>query len=777
MNQRFPQKLARAIAILAVLFAFAVSLGKTTGAQAQEQSDLKLNIEAGLGSYCKQGTWIPVRVTVENSGRDLDARISLRNKTYGAEILHATDVTLPNSSRKAITLYAPASDSTGISFTTRVEADGKVLATSSVRIYCTDNESRIIGVAADDVNAFNVIESQSYATKKLRTAPLDLADLPEREEGWEALDALILSGVDTGVLNQAQRSALSAWVSRGGILLVAGGPKWQAVSAGLDSDLIPVQVHSTQKVQALSALSQYLRRQDALSGEATLSVGTVQEGAEVLIWQGEIPLLVEKQIGFGKVLYLAADPALRPLNTWDGIASFYDVQFSSYSKHPHWLDGWENYAAEQAASTLDNILIPSSLTLLCWLGTYIVMIGPINYLLLKRLKRNHLAWASIPTLAIFFTAIAYFAGGMARGSAPILNRLSVVQAWEGQDQAQVQEIVGVYSPTRATYTLRGENSLIFPTSYSNISAWTDIQSGSNSELPDIRIEAGGMKTFLAQGHTTALPIEHNLELRLSNQTPKLVGTITNHSSHSIKNALIVVQGHYRRLGDIGPGKTVNVDLTLLTGDGPFYTMDASTLLRFPESTEDSKEFRQISFFNSVMNSYNAEVKGNWGVYLMGWLDTPALELTLAEKQAEMIDTTLYIVSLRPSIRGTGNVWRITAGIMAWESSDVEVSPYGINGYLSGEYSLSFKPAFPLGFKSVDALSFQWDTQNPSARTILIWDFVNNEWHVLENPQVGSNEIPDPSRFVGPNGELRVQIGDDPNYDRVSASYFTLTVKP
>jgi hypothetical protein len=59
----------------------------------------------------------------------------------------------------------------------------------------------------------------------------------------------------------------------------------------------------------------------------------------------------------------------------------------------------------------------------------------------------------------------------------------------------------------------------------------------------------------------------------------------------------------------------------------------------------------------------------------------------------------------------------------------------------------------------------------------IWDYVDNQWHELENVTLKSYDIPEAWRYVGPNGELLLNVDGNSGYIEVTDSHFTLVVKP
>ena len=55
-----------------------------------------------------------------------------------------------------------------------------------------------------------------------------------------------------------------------------------------------------------------------------------------------------------------------------------------------------------AVSQLASLALPPIGGLIAILGGYILLIGPLNYLILKRLDRRELAWLTMPALIVVF---------------------------------------------------------------------------------------------------------------------------------------------------------------------------------------------------------------------------------------------------------------------------------------------------------------------------------------------------------------------------------------
>ena len=212
---------------------------------------------------------------------------------------------------------------------------------------------------------------------------------------WEALDILVLDGIDTGRFTPAQRTALETWIQQGGQLLVTGGAGWQQTTAPL-ADLLPVSPQASRTVDDLPALSAWAARPFRDAGPYLLTAGTLTSGESLLQSDG-IPLLARRSLGRGDVFFLALDPAAPPLVDWDGSAELWNLVAASAPPLPFYATGVKQaYAARRAVGTLANLVLPSVWGVALFLAVYVFAVGPLNYIVLRRLKRIELAWLTIP---------------------------------------------------------------------------------------------------------------------------------------------------------------------------------------------------------------------------------------------------------------------------------------------------------------------------------------------------------------------------------------------
>lgn len=753
---------------------------------AQTGGTVKLDAQAGLDGVCRTGAWMPIRVTVENTGGDFNARVqaSYKNDQNGQSVT-AMDVSLPATSRKEFFLYVYSTGSTR-NFSVSV-LDGKtVRAEKKLNVSCAGDDVLSFGILADDPTPYNILNDiRPLSGERTRFAQLTLSDLPDRVQGWSALDALVISNVDTGKLTAEQKQAMQSWLANGGKLFITGGIHWQTTTAGL-KDFLPVDISATKNIRGLPALSAYVKDAALLDHESILASGKIRDGAHIIVAQNNIPLLVEKQIGYGKVYYFAADPGLQPLSNWEGMKEVYSHLLAFKPQKPAWANAvWDSNQANGALSALPELNLPSFFYVCCWLGFYILAIGPVNYLILRRVKRPELAWVTVPVLVILFSCLAYISGFAYRGGKPILNRFALAQGWDGVPQARVNDLVGVYSPSRTTYNIQTQDHFMLyqpagmDTDLQGSNDWLLIKSEAGTTLPDVRVEIGGMRSTGAEGSMPALNIQHDLVLTtMAKSGPKLSGTITNASNHTLHQAVLVTPSEWYLLGDLLPNETQKINRSITnrsSASTDLYALLSNFGLPVYPPIGDKDMARRSSFFQASVISNNNNVTMVSGIYLMGWLDDLSAPVNLQDQNSDALDTMLYFQKLTPEVVTISEPFIINSSMYDWESSIGTMDTYQIS---TDGYELRFQLSQPVEYSEVQSLMLDIQTNvTPDKVQVSLWNFETQKWDLI-SLSLNSPYVFNPPRYVGADGEIRMRLNaNQSDYVQINAVNFTLGVKP
>ncbi len=784
-----------------------------TSAVALAQTPITLAVEAGLDGYYKVGQWLPVRVLIENNGPSLDGRVEITlPRAEEGKVVNAYPVSLPTQSRKEITLYLYPETYVASLDVALLDTTGQVITKHSVPLKSVGDNDRLFGIIADQPSAYNVLSELDPSNGVADVAQLTLHALPDRSVALDSLNTLIISNVDTGALTEAQRAALSAWVANGGRLIVTGGPGWQKTSAGL-RDLLPLSPASAILLEDLSALKTYAGSATS-PGSAVIATGALTPDAQVILKQAETPLITRRQHGLGEVVFLGFDPAdLQQVvvassaagssQSWDGFLEIYRQLTQPLPDKPGWGYGVQDwYTAASAASNIPNLNLPP-VSLICgFLGLYMVAIGPINYLVVRKLKRRELAWISVPLLTIGFTAAAFLAGNLLRGNQPVLNRLSLVQVWPSANQARLTGIVGLYAPQRAMYEVKADQGLLLhPTTDStpyqstgDTSDWT-LSSDGTAARARVLMDVSEVKTLGAEGEMPAPQFTPAIQLVVDNAGARATGSVTNHSDLVLQDAVLLGPGLVHQVGTVGPGESVPVDFRLdratrstqapkqisyyykdpTLGDiaGPYYG-----------SSGDATYMRRYEMLSSLLPSgVSAPIRSGRGsgLYLVGWSDRSPLKVEVEGTPFGAFDTALYIIDLNPTLQIMSGTLTLPPGAFTWQVDNTNgpaIEPYDSQAY-PGSYVFQFNLARPISYTTIKNLTLHLNTNNSNSSgiTFAVWDYRANNWTPLPNTQDGDNAVPNPPDHVGPGSEIRLKIDVSSGGPvQLNRADFTLTVQ-
>ncbi|MCC6190471.1 MAG: hypothetical protein IT318_15695 [Anaerolineales bacterium] len=785
-------RLAAAAVLLATWLAMPLA---ARAAPATQPAPITLTARAGFDGYYKEARWIPMRVTVANDGPDTRGTVRIVTPRYNtAEVIVSREVELPNQSRHEIFLYVPAEG-----YLSRLEVslvDGnRELASTSVRLAQTGKADLLYGVLAGSPSAYNLLADVDPVNGSAYVAQLELADLPPVSYAWHSLDVLIVSDVDTGAFSPEQRAALAGWVSAGGRLIVAGGATWQKTAAGL-GEVLPLVPSGTTSLAGLDALADYAVAAPPEAGVVVAATGALAPGAAVLASAGDVPLIAARRSGFGQVAFLAVDPAFDPLSGWAGLQGLFRNLLSGTSQRPSWAAGVRNwYSARDAVNALPGLDFPSAFTICGFLGFYLVAVGPVNYLVLRRLKRRELAWVTIPALVLLFSAGAYVAGYQLRGGQASLHRLAVVQVWPDAEFARVEGLIGLFSPRRSEYDLAiGPGFLARPMpvdGFAGPAGSFRLEQADGIIIPGVRLEVGAVEPFVMQGLAPAPSFAADLVLDVGSKFASLQGTVTNRSGLALKDAVVLGPGSAQRLGDLAPGASASIRFPLsnarasvaplndvmpaAAAGGPvppqaFYppSNNDTTIDDILGNTyyyNDKESFRRYSLLASMIDAYGGSGRGS-GVYLIGWTDESPLPVEVVGRPFDTLDRTLYLIALDLRLDvGSGRVV-IPPGLMQWlplnPNPATTPAPYDVYLYQGNEAQLRFIPSQLVPFKTAEGLVMHLTSYGQSgsaALEVALWDFSENNWVDVPAPVWGDNEISRPARFVGPGGEIQVRVAN------------------
>jgi hypothetical protein len=575
----------------------------------------------------------------------------------------------------------------------------KVVATSKVAIALHDQTQLVVGLVAENparlVGQLDLLPNQNGLAPVI--VPMTTADLPERVQAWAALDRLIWQDTDSASLTPGQLAALRTWIAGGGRLVIVGGSSPADELTAFPDDLLPYRPSSLLDVDPSSLASVLGPIPD---GATPVSAFAGDPGAgRTLATSGDRVIAADRAFGSGSVTLLGFDPATQ----WIADGDTVDVPLWRRLLPPR-SGGTVSLVDDQtivsAVSNLPSLALPPIGGLLVLLFGYIVLVGPVNYLVLRSIDRREWAWVTVPVLIAVFTVGSFGIGAVLRGSDVIVNEVAIVRGAPGTDAATTQSYIGIFSPSRATYQLRvaGDALLAAPMNgdMGDGGSNLDVLQGDPSRVRDLAVGFGSMRTVRAEASATGPTVTSDLRL----DGGRIRGTVTNGSSRTLIAPAIVLGVSAVRIGDIAPGQSAKVDLPLSSiafngsalsdavvgpfdwGGGPISDDQQRALIR--RSIVD-----QLSFDPNT--GINTGLAGDTPT-LLAWGEDPVVSAELDGAQVRREANVLYEVPLPLTVRG-----RTTFAGDLLRSSAIDVSanffskdPWNIS-FGVGQVTMAYQP--------------------------------------------------------------------------------------
>ena len=784
-------RLAGAILVLLSL------LPAVAGPVAAAEDGLTMTARALLQGHVRSGSWFAVAVDLANAGPTVNGELRI---TGGADsrTRFSTPVELATGSRKQYLLYA-LPPSFGGNMKVQLVDGESVLAEAPVAVASHDQQQLVVGVVAE--NPARIVGELDLPANQNSVAPviatLTPADLPERIQAWSAIDRLIWQDTDAAALTSGQLAALRTWIAGGGKLVIVGGTAGADSLAGFPDDLLPYRPTTQLDVDPAS-LRPVIGAPPEGATPVTAYAGD-QGAGRVLATSGDRVIAAELTYGAGSVTLLGFDPT----TSWIAVGD--EIDAPMWTKLlPQRSGGTVSLSDDSqivgAVANLPSLALPPITGLLVLLLGYIILVGPVNYLILSRLDRREWAWITVPVLIGVFTIGAFGIGALLRGSDVIVHQVAIVRGAPGTDQATAQTYLGIFSPTRATFQLRVDGDSLLATPMNGdvfgggTGAGLDVLEGTPSRVRDLEVGFGSLRTVRAEGSATGPIVEAALQL----SDGRITGTVTNRSDRALESPALVLGSAAAKLEDIPAGATVDVNFPVTTNPNMGFPLSEKVVgpMSFDGSSLNEGEQRrlvrrsiidQLSF--DPVTGAQFSLPGD-SIQLLAWGTDPVLPATIEGQQVQEVANVLYQVPLAFTIGGTTTFTNdlLRASVVDTDSAFFSRDPWSIQ-LGTGDARMSWRPLpFDGTFgaeKVVVAMSQGGDLAMPGGKPVVatqatrcdpatdlncvfpqdglpdieVLDVETGDWVQFEHLTAGrAYELPEPTRWVDPtSGEVQVRF--------------------
>lgn len=213
-----------------------------------------------------------------------------------------------------------------------------------------------------------------------------------------------------------------------------------------------------------------------------------------------------------------------------------------------------------------GVRLPDLNVLLIVLAIYVVVVGPIAYLLLRRVRRLTLAWVAIPALAVLTAAAVFVAGSGWRSSGrPTANIALELHPGGATALADVLLFNRGGGSTRlglpAGWTMDEQLSTFFAAPES-VARTVEVEDATTTI--EATLEAGQLVVLNASGPASDSDLE---VVAAADGAQSVSGTVTNTGTRVVRSTAVLARGAATLVGDLAPGQQRPFALVGVTGDG------------------------------------------------------------------------------------------------------------------------------------------------------------------------------------------------------------------
>ena len=500
----------------------------------ENNPDFDIQLKYGLNGYAVNDRGSVIRLDIV-CDTDFAGNVSVQtsySEGFGTKnMTYARDVELKAGENTELEFYVDNMGS-GIAKVEIKDSDGELVYSERDSLSIEGNDMVVaVGVMSDRQDAMSYIEDVSmdnvYDNAKVETVALSPSDIPESEEGLEAIEYLLVDDYDLSGLSEKQSAAIKQWVYSGGAMILAKSSDENELSS-FDGDFVSA-VNDTQKVHELDGSDGYYLN-----------------------------------MGYGRIVVLPY--SLAQTDEKDKTAqaqAALEAGFTDMTQN--WIDGgWYyggTYYGYDVANAANKRSTPSPVVIMLVLIIYIIVCGPVAYIVLSRLKKKELIWGVIPVCAIIGTGAIYMVSLKYRVIKPIgLTFVAADISGDTKREDAYSYIIGGRS---------GQYKIDINSKYSNIEMDDSMGSSFYDNLNAVKNDGKDGVTLNYYSNRSFGTISANASFAGSNDigrirknltlyTDGFEGTLTNDTSYDVENLVVMSEGYYYVADVLRAGDTIRI---------------------------------------------------------------------------------------------------------------------------------------------------------------------------------------------------------------------------
>ncbi len=507
-----------------------------------QSPDLHVEAWFSAGDNVHPDRFQPVTLLVENLGPERTLTVELRLGQL--DVINPVQIRVPAGARQQYQLGIPHLEAWNNELDLQVRQSGKLAAQTKIKFQTMSEGIAVALLVPDGQSAFNylqalndVLPSNGSSSPPISLSTPRLSGLPTHWSGYLGVDLVVLYDLPHLNLTRAQQQALADWTRSGGVLaLVSSGDPAEFRGSQLE-EMLPVTPAGSRDEASFQMVT-----------------GSLRAGATTVQERGGHPTLAQLAVSSGQV-YQFTFPILK------------DTVLGSDGTRKYWkpilvLANDRQTGANNFGMRTDNLLhhlsemvLPSP-GLLAWLLLgYVLLVGPINFAILK--KRDRMLWifVTVPVMAVGFTLGMFLTTQLAHGTVSVVREVSRLRLASGQERGLMDSQLIYFSPFPGEARARcpqPTTALLEP-----VPGSPEPQPAAllTEELtyPAIPMQMSSMRRFSCR---SVAPLQGPITVRiLKKQGQTVEFEVDNQSTVKLAQCSLVVGDRATKAFEVGPGKS------------------------------------------------------------------------------------------------------------------------------------------------------------------------------------------------------------------------------
>lgn len=634
----------------------------------KKNNDFKVSAEYGIGGFIEYEHTMQATVTIESS-KDFTGILQIVGDTDSGEVVTAYGkrISIAAGESKTYRLAVKPPTSSGIVRLIILNEKEKPVYEEKTTVEMTGTgQNSLLGVLSDDYSGVGYINGVSYNIsgstdyQAISTMEFNKDSFPEDAQILDIMNYLVIDNFDTSTLSKKQYDALKQWVADGGILILSLGSHYQNVLSAFNDDFVSGTLGDIGKRN----LTWSNNEKDYSLNDVECIDFNLNDGIEMSVHTSD-KTAWKKSYGLGEVVVLSYSISMEPFSSWHERKDVAAMLIGEINENSSSSVARANFSSMFGtllglASISENTKRPSTILYGILLSIYVVFVGPILYLILKKKKVREKIWYFIPVVSLVFTGIIYCTSFIYRVNKPLFNSFTLIQASDGGAKETVYSEVVCPSAKRYDFKINEnyngfKNEFyqydygLFGNSKSKDGQYDTmyLDNGTDSEII-LNSDSAFDKFDFAMSRVLDEGVG-DFTLDIECDWNGISGKITNNTAYDLRDVVLTYESMIFQAGDMKKGETVEIDSSKIVTSSGYGTFDIVNVSS--NSPDKERLYRIDNALEEVIDISNY----NHG-YVWGTVESYKSEM-ISDSQVKSSGMAVIINSYyHEKVNGSGNAY-------------------------------------------------------------------------------------------------------------------------